>query len=495
MKKTKISIIAGLLILFNISLLNCQAVNGNDPQDIVVSETSVPDKTGMTVKGLVVDNAGKPVEGVVVNDGKNFTVTNKNGIYYLPSDLTRSKFVSISIPSDFDIEPDVVSSFYARLSSGQAVNRRDFKLNRRTNKQDEFVYLAISDPQVKNTAHMERLDKETMTDLRATIKQTGNKPVYAMTLGDNVFDEMGLFTLYKAMFSGLHVPVFSTIGNHDFDLKYNDLHNSENPQGNYAEEIYESFFGPVDYSFNIGNIHVITMKNIDYFAGKKYTERFTPEQLEWLKKDLGYVAKGTVVFLNVHAPTSNKSSEGSGNTTNTADLLKILQGYQVHIFAGHTHFYENEEPAPGIYEHNIGAACGAWWAGTVNRCGAPNGYLIVDVKGNEVKWHYKATGKALNYQFRVYKPGEFATQAGYVVANVWDYDSSYQVKWYEDNVLKGTMEQFADEDQDFITMKNGKGTGYHTLHLFRAKPAAETKNLKIEVTNRFGEVYTQEVAL
>ena len=57
------------------------------------------------------------------------------------------------------------------------------------------------------------------------------------------------------------------------------------------------------------------------------------------------------------------------------------------------------------------------------------------------------------------------------------------------------MEQFADEDQDFITMKNGKGTGYHTLHLFRAKPAAETKNLKIEVTNRFGEVYTQEVAL
>lgn len=62
---------------------------------------------------------------------------------------------------------------------------------------------------------------------------------------------------------------------------------------------------------------------------------------------------------------------------------------------------------PVIYEHNIGAACGAWWAGHVNRCGAPNGYLVVNVTGDDISWQYKATGRPFDYQFRVYKPGEF----------------------------------------------------------------------------------------
>lgn len=493
MNKRTISFFYGLIILFNLSLLNCQA--NTNQADNIITATKISDKTGMTVKGQVVDNNNQPVAGVVLNDGKNFTVSDKNGVYYLPSDLTRSKYVSISIPSGFEIEKDVVSSFYAKLSNKEQVNRKDFKLNRRTSPTDEFVYIAISDPQVKTDGDVSRLDKESVTDIKATIQQNSGKDVYAMTLGDNVFDKMNLFPIYKSMLSSFHVPVFSTIGNHDFDLQYSDLHNTKDPLTNYAEETYESFFGPTDYSFNVGKVHIISMKNIDYLGGKKYTERFTPEQLEWLKKDLSYVTPNSTIFLNIHAPTANKSSNGSGNTRNAAELFEILKGYQTHIFAGHTHFYENEEPAPGIYEHNIGAACGAWWAGSVNRCGAPNGYLIVNVKDKAVTWHYKSTGKDLSYQFRVYKPGEFGTQTNYIVANVWDWDSSYQVKYYEDGVAKGSMEQFDDEDQDFISMKNGKGTGYHTLHLFRTIPGTDTKNIKIEITNRFGEVYSETVSL
>jgi hypothetical protein len=130
----------------------------------------------------------------------------------------------------------------------------------------------------------------------------------------------------------------------------------------------------------------------------------------------------------------------------------------------------------------------------VNKDGSPNGFLVVDVKGDDVKWHYKATGRDLNYQFRVYKPGEFATQPGYLVVNYWDWDTRCQVKWYEDGVLKGTMEQFQDEDQDYITMK-GEASGYRTLHLFRATPSAGTKRITIEVTNRFGEVYTENISI
>src|SRR5665647_493255 len=147
MNKRTISFFYGLIILFNLSLLNCQA--NTNQSDNIITTTKISDKTGMTVKGQIVDNNNQPIAGVVLNDGKNFTISDKNGVYYLPSDLTRSKYVSISIPSGFEIEKDVVSSFYAKLSNKELVNRKDFKLNKRTSPTDEFVYIAISDPQVK----------------------------------------------------------------------------------------------------------------------------------------------------------------------------------------------------------------------------------------------------------------------------------------------------------------------------------------------------------
>ena len=56
---------------------------------------------------------------------------------------------------------------------------------------------------------------------------------------------------------------------------------------------------------NIGNIHVICMKDIEYLGDKKYYTQLTAEQLEWLKKDLSYVKIGTSVILYVHAPILN----------------------------------------------------------------------------------------------------------------------------------------------------------------------------------------------
>ena len=103
--------------------------------------------------------------------------------------------------------------------------------------------------------------------------------------------------------------------------------------------------------------------------------------------------------------------------------------------------------------------CGAWWAGHVNRCGAPNGYLVVQVKGDDVKWRYKATGCSPDYQFRLYQPGEFESQKDYVVANIWDWDWTYTVNWYEDGVLKGAMQAFDDEDRGLYQYGKGKENG------------------------------------
>lgn len=486
------AIVLSLFIFFP----GCEATipNDNPNPDKTLSDIRIPDKTGMNLKGCVIDSLNQPISGVVVNDGTNFTTTDEKGIYYLPTDLAKNKYVRISVPAEYTIPntSGIASGFYAKLTYGKEVNQRDFVLKKRTTPVTEFVYIAISDPQVKNAAQLERFRNETVTDIKNYIKGLSGKETYGMALGDMVYDVMDLFPLYKSAVSSMGLTMFHTIGNHDFNLTYNSLHNTVNPLDNYGEQNYESFFGPTDYSFNIGNVHIISMNDIDYLKNKNYTERFTEDQLEWLKKDLAYVKAGSLIFLNIHAPTSNKTGQGSSNLKNTAQLMDILKDYHVHIFAGHTHFYENTEINASVYEHNIGAACGAWWAGNVNRCGAPNGYLVVNVNQYDVKWHYKATGHDKDYQFRVYKPGEFKSQPEYLVVNIWDWDSKFNVNWYEDGQLKGAMQKFEDEDQDFINM-TGTPKGYHTQHLFRVIPSS--KNIKVEISNRFGEVYSQTLSL
>ena len=306
---------------------------------------------------------------------------------------------------------------------------------------------------------------------------------------------MPLYDSYEKVISDLDLTMYHVIGNHDFDQQYTALSLATNKE-EYGESVFGDHFGPTDYSLNVGKVHIISMKDIDYKGKKKYTEQFTPEQLEWLKKDLSYVKPGTTVLLNLHAPTANSTGRGGANARNAEQLFEILKDYKTHIFVGHTHFYENRIVTPVIYEHNIGAACGAWWAGHVNRCGAPNGYLVVNVTGDDISWQYKATGRPFDYQFRVYKPGEFQSQPKYLVVNVWDYDPAWKLSYYEDGVEKpGVMEAFDDEDQDYITMKEGKATGYHTSHLFRVRPTDKAKSVKIVATNRFGQSFTQTVDL
>ena len=461
-----------------------------------VNAANQPVKKVITVKGVVTDLQKHPVVAVVVTDGVHFTQTDQKGRYQLLSDPYQSKFVYLSVPADYKtmVEKALPIGYYARINVKKRKNRCDFKLLKRAHPSDRFTFIAISDPQFKNEQQLERFHHETVADLKETLKQLPSQDVYGMALGDIVWDAMPLFLPYKETISDLGLTMYHTIGNHDFDLQYPALSRSEN-KDEYGEHLFNDSFGPTDYSFNVGKVHVISMKDIDYEGQKKYVEEFTPEQLEWLKKDLSYVEPGSTVFLNLHAPAYNCSTT-KGNLRNADQLFDILKKYKVHIFDGHTHYYENRVVSPDIYEHNIGAACGAWWAGDVNRCGAPNGYLVVRVDGDQVSWQYKATGRSFDDQFRIYKPGEFESQPKFLVVNLWDYDPAWKLSYYEDGLEKtGVLEKFSDEDQSYITMKRGEKTGYHTMHLFRVRPTEKAKSVRIVATNRFGQTFSQTVSL
>ena len=447
-------------------------------------------------KGSVKTADGKAIQGVVVNNGTDFTTTDAKGQWTLCTDTCVSKFVQISTPADYVLpkSKSIAKGFY--VSVGQLVKdkcRHNFVLQPRDTKDNTFYYIAISDPQVKNDKHMELWRSQTVEDLKATTDALSKEhEVVTMTLGDIVWDNMQLFDDYAESIQQLPITAFQCIGNHDFDRRYQALNNMPYGSGVYGEQAYCTHFGPTDYSFNIAGVHVVTLKNINYMGKKGYREQFTEAQLAWLRRDLSYVPKGSMVIINMHAALWNPV-EKEGNVLNANDLKSVLRGYRVHIFNGHTHFFHNNTVGNDIYEHNIGAACGAWWRGDVNRCGAPNGYLVVKASADSLTSQYKPTGGDYAQQMRVYSKGEFLSQPYSVVANVWDCDSLTTVEWYEDGQYRGKMTQFTDSDERYLQSRGSHVKECVTTHLFKATPAWGSHEVKVVVKNRFGQVHTETV--
>ncbi len=466
---------------------------------LFISDLFVTTHHVFTLTGRVVDHEGEGIAGVVVNDGVNFTTTDALGRWTLNTDSMESKFVAISTPAQYYLPNDSgMARFYIPIAEAVYQDHNVFVLTRRERPARHFTYLAIGDPQVQNDNDLRRWQNETIKDLRRATDSLKHKgDVVAMTLGDLVFDRQKLFATYAATVRNLGATTFQTIGNHDMNGKYADRHLAGSEADAYAEHDYEAMFGPTDYSFNIGEIHVITMKNISYHGKGRYIEAMSDKQLEWLRRDLSYVPKGTTVFLNMHAPAWNSVS-GIDNMREGDLLAKVLKDYVVHVFCGHTHFFQNVAVNPTLYQHNVGAACGAWWQGQVGQDGSPNGYLIVDVAGSQVKWHYRVTADGCDTQMRLYRPATFRQSPNDVVANVWDYDEACKVEWYEDGKKKGAMSRFVATDEEFLrerTPRLKNNAERPTGHLFRCHPSHEAKTVTVVFTNRFGERYRQQLDL
>ena len=216
------------------------------------------------VKGSVKDNTGKPVSGVVVTDGAHFKTTDAQGNYVLNTDPARYPMVYISTPADYELpsKEGVADGFYQYLDAKKSENQCNFVLTKRQKPADEFVYIAISDPQVRNEKQLNRFRTETVPDLKQTADSLKNFEIVGMGLGDLVWDAMNLYAPYRQAVSNLGITMFQLMGNHDFNLLYKSMTQTDHPADGYGEQNYYQSFGPANYSFNIGKIHVIAMKDL-----------------------------------------------------------------------------------------------------------------------------------------------------------------------------------------------------------------------------------------
>ena len=517
-----------------------------------------------TVYGYVKDTAGNPISGVAVSDGFSVVSTDSKGYYSI--DVSRDTwYIYISLPAEYEVPINEYGQpcFYKKYPSDTP--QYDFTLTPLAGgKEEKFALVTFGDPQVSSSSKLKRFKNEAVPGIKAHITELSKTiPCYGITLGDIISNGASSNTgAYRDDMrdgfakSSIGLPVFQVMGNHD-----NTFFNATQPV--YADERNSSFelkaqrehedmFGPVNYSFNRGDAHIIGMRDIVYTVNNSpsnYSPGILDSQWEWLKQDLALVPKDKMVVICVHIPFLNRT------TYHIQDILKLLNTYkEAHVMSGHTHLirtYEHKANSTGydnVYEHNVGAVCGCWWAHNMCTDGAPNGFGVFIGEGNTfTDWYYSGYHTGMNtrqHQMRLYRgnavtgaavsgtdtngtKGYYAFGFGedYLMANIYFADTQWTIKVYENGVHTGNMEPVPYAARPKISAMAGDGTlasprtpktstscdmyytglrlgiqgvaetatgnGSTCYHMYKYKLKDKDATIKVEAIDGFGNIYTE----
>lgn len=451
--------------------------------------------THVEVRGTV-QREGLPIEGVRVSDGLQVVRTNGNGEYLLRTSTERP-FVFVSVPSGSKIPRSAHgTAAHFRPITDEGRMRADFTLESLGFDDHSHQFIVLADPQTKDIYEVQRLHDETSPDIAKTVAKIGKERLFGVTCGDIMGGDLALLPHYESFASDTGIPMYQVVGNHDIVRPSRSDHASLST--------FREHFGPRNYSFDRGEVRYIVLDNV-FWSGRSYFGYVDEDQLRWLQNDLGDLDPGSTVILFMHIPMSStlfgrvgQDKPEFARVANKGALMDLLDRYNAHVVSGHIH--ENEHIFEnGIHEHIVGTVCGAWWSGDVCYDGTPNGYAVYEVNGHDIRWRYKATGQDDDYQMRLY---QHATHDDGVelVANVWDADQGWTVKWYEDGIRVGAMEQFTGTDDVAETHYRGEDVPKRrpslqpvpTHHLYRTTVAPNAR-IVVEATDRFGRSHAQSL--
>lgn len=515
--------------------------------DIAVRVDALATAEGPHAEGYVRDSAGNPQAGITVSDGFRVTVTDSKGYYHLQT-CSDTWYIYISLPADAKIAKNSNGSpdFFKKYSS--AVTRYDFSYEKQA-VEKQFSLFAMADPQAhyakrspQKIADTDRFNQETVPALNAHISSKAT-PCYGVTLGDIVYSENGRnsnsgMPTMRSHFAKVNMPVFQTMGNHDFTYFYTSspLTTDATSSTLYlkAQRKFEDCFGPINYSFNRGEVHVVCLRDINYnntTDNGSYVGGFTDEQWAWLQADLANVPKSKMVIICVHIPLVSLSS---GN--HVKDALNLIKQYtNSRVFSGHTHYTRNTPNclSTGVYEHVHPAVCGQWWWSNISGDGCPNGYSVYDFDGTQVKdWYFMGVNKGMDNrenQMRLYRGnakvgGPYAYfqmphSANKLFINIFNADDNWRVKVYENGVFSGNATKMATSKANFSSVTAGQtynipassnqdwwcigyhigivgrgtsNTSYYTnqYHMYQYDLKDASASVRVEATDSFGRVYT-----
>lgn len=460
------------------------------------SEGGGGQQASQTITGKVLDETGKPFAGVVMSDGYSCAVTDAQGSYSLEK-YRYASYIQCSVPADAEISTGgtykLPDCHYKRITS--ATTEYNFTF-RRQEPEKRFRIFALGDPQVHNTSQIERYRQTARADIRQYVVNSEKIPTYAVTLGDNVGDEWSLFPDLAAVLGDMSIPVFATIGNHDHEFP------SESESASRRK--YEAVFGPSNFSFNRGDVHIVVFDNVLHGATSSgdYDEGYESWQLNWLKKDLSYVPVTSSILFSCHIPLTD------------ATIIKLLAGFKsATVICGHTHKIEN------IYDKTVSGktvsicaagSTGAPWKGLILSDGCQRGYKVFEYDGATVsREYYKSIQYPDTFQMRMFRTTDFpsfTTPGGYIYAypyfgdnyiavNVFNHRSGWKLSLKENGVVTSTNpKQAASFDvwakmflYNYYNRDNDVGKTRHILFFELKDPSAK---VSVEATDNLGYTYS-----
>ncbi|WP_256001873.1 calcineurin-like phosphoesterase C-terminal domain-containing protein [Pedobacter deserti] len=434
-----------------------------------------------TIRGRVLDGK-RGVANVVISDGFSVVLTDAKGSYSItPHEKATNIFMST--PSGYEFKTNAnIARHYEKLGSR---NEYDFTLNKLRRNDNKHHFIIWADPQVRTKDDVQQMMETSVPDTIAQIRALGpDALVHGISVGDIAWDFLEFFEDYNKAVALMGIPFFQALGNHDMNYREGG--------DDTSDRTFKEFFGPTYYSFNRGKAHYVVLDDVRYLGEeRKYDGYITEVQLEWLAKDLQHVKKDQLLIVNLHIPAHN-------SVKNNDALYKMLEGFtNVHVMSGHTHYNVNNITG-GIYEHNHGAVCGAWWSGNICSDGTPRGYGVYEVNGTELSWFYKSTGLPKEHQMALYI--DTLTNQKRLLANVWNWDPEWEVSYEIDGKKMGALARQDGTDPEALRLHNlgkpAKGRAFtkptQTGHLFMAHFAPGVKSVKVIAKDRFGNIYTKE---
>jgi 3',5'-cyclic AMP phosphodiesterase CpdA len=233
------------------------------------------------------------------------------------------------------------------------------------------------------------------------------KPDFVITGGDLIYDALkvkyaradSLYNLYTDAMKGFKMPVYNTIGNHEYFAVYRNAGpDTANPEAGTG--LFEQRIGKTCQTFTRNGWKFFLLNSVRIAGNRTYYGGIDPAQVEWIKKELASTDTATPIILVSHIPFrtvynqvvegASAANDSAGVILNANDVLNLFARYNLKlVLQGHQHYYE-EIHVGKTWFVTAGSVAGAWWQGEY--MGVPEGYLLVHAAKDSVTWEYKSYG-------------------------------------------------------------------------------------------------------